>query len=228
MAPSPRFRAVIFDVDGTLVDSNDAHAYAWVAAFAERELEVDFDTVRRLIGMGADKLIPAATGLPETDPRLAGVGERRGEIFRSEWLPGLRPTPGAHELVARLRRDGFELAVASSARADELRPLLRVAGADALFDEKTTSDDAARSKPDPDIVAAALRRLAIDPADAIMIGDTPYDVEAARRAGVAIIGLRSGGWSADELAGAVAVHDHPGDLLAHLATSPLYRAPGSA
>jgi HAD superfamily hydrolase (TIGR01509 family) len=216
-------RAVILDVDGTLVDSNEAHAHAWVEAFAERGRRVELATVRRLIGMGADKLIPAATGLDPGHPTLRGLSERRAAIFAERWLATVRAQPGARELLVRLRRDDRRLVVASSARPEELAPLLAIAGVEGLIEAKTSGDEVAGSKPDPDVVAAARARLGVRPEEAIMLGDTPYDVIAARAAGVATIAVRCGGWSDAELAGAVAIYDHPADLLVHVDESPLRR-----
>jgi len=217
------FRAVIFDVDGTLVDSNDAHAHAWVQALAERGRRVDFSRVRPLIGMGADKLLPRVAGLAADSPEGHAIADRRREVFLREWMPRLQPTRGARELLEWLRDDRLTLYVASSADADELQPLLRVAGAEKLMESATSSDDAERSKPDPDIVKAALDRTGCAAGDVIMIGDTPYDVEAALRAGIAIIALRSGGWSDEDLDGAAAVYDDPADLLNNYNVSPFKR-----
>ena len=204
---------ILFDIDGTLVDSNDAHAHAWVEAFAEHGVQVDFLEVRRSIGMGGDKLLPAVSDITEDSPAGQKISKRRGEIFKTKYLPGLRPFPGARELVEAVKARGLTAVAASSAKRDELKALLRIAGADALLDAATSSDDADESKPDPDIVHAALKKAKARPAEAVMIGDTPYDVEAATRAGVAVIGFRCGGWSDEDLRGAVAVYDGPADLL---------------
>jgi HAD superfamily hydrolase (TIGR01509 family) len=214
-------RAVLLDVDGTLIDSNDAHARAWVDAFAEDGFAVAFDAVRPLIGMGGDKLIPAAIGLADDDPRIEGLSERRGRIFKERYQPAVCALPGSRALVERLRTEGYRVAVASSAKSDELGPLLEIARVNGLIDVETSSSDADRSKPDPDIVGAALRRLDIGADAAVMIGDTPYDIEAARRAGVPTVAFRSGGWSDEKLAGAVAIFDGPADLLTRFDTSPL-------
>ncbi len=218
------FRGVIFDVDGTLVDSNDAHAHAWTDALAEAGHRVPFEKVRRLIGMGGDKLLPEAIGLSAETPSGEAIAERRGQIFRERYLGGVKALPGARDLVLRLRGDGLALAVASSAQPEELGLLLEIAGADDLIGQRTSSGDVEESKPEPDVVVAALRRLRLPPSAAVMIGDTPYDVEAALRADVAIIGFRSGGWSDRDLEGSLAVYDGPADLLAHLDSSPLRRA----
>lgn len=208
--------AVLLDVDGTLVDSNDAHAHAWVQAFAEEGIDVDFARVRRCIGMGGDKLMPEVSGLTEDSERGERVSKRRREIFASDWLPRLAAFPDAGRLVAALKERGFTVVAASSAKEDELQRLLDIAGASSLLDEATSSDDAEESKPDPDILHAALERARTDASRAVMIGDTPYDVESASRAGVRAIAFRCGGWSDGDLRGAVAVYDGPWDLLARL------------
>ena len=218
---APRLRAVLFDVDGTLVDSNDAHAHAWVRAFAEHGIAVDFAAVRRCIGMGGDKLMPAVSGVAHESPRGEAIAGRRSAIFTQEFVPRLKPFRDASRLVAVIKERGFTAVAASSARKDELQPLLAIAGADSLMDAATSSDDAEESKPEPDIINAALTRAEVAAASAIMIGDTPYDVEASRRAGVPIIALRCGGWSDADLQGARAIYDGPWDLLANIDASPL-------
>lgn len=209
-------KAILFDVDGTLVNSNDAHAHAWVRAFAEHGIVVSFDAVRRLIGMGGDKLMPRVSRLTEETDEGQQVAERRKAIFKRECLPKLQRLPGAAELVKAVKDRGLIAVAASSAKKEELEPLLKIAGAEALMDEATSSDDAEESKPDPDIITAALERAGVGPAEALMVGDTPYDIEAARRAGVQTVALRSGGWNDHELTGALAVYDDPSDLLKHL------------
>jgi HAD superfamily hydrolase (TIGR01509 family) len=217
------YRAVIFDVDGTLVDSNDAHAYAWVKALAERGRRVEFSRVRPLIGMGGDKLLPEVAGISIDAPEGKAINERRREIFRHEFLPHLKPTRGARDLLEWLRDERMQLVVATSAEKSELQDLLHVAGAEKQMDATTSSDDADRSKPDPDIVRAALERTGCPAAEVIMIGDTPYDVEAALRAGIEIIALRCGGWSDQELTGAIAIYADPADLLERYDLSPFKR-----
>lgn len=206
-------RAVLFDVDGTLIDSNDAHAAAWVKAFNEHEIAVDPIEVRRSIGMGGDKLMPAVSGIEEESDLGTKISERRGEIFKEEWLPTLKAFPGAQQLVKAISSRGLTAVAASSAAKDELKPLLEVAGAASLMDAATSSDDADQSKPAPDIVHAALQRAGVDAKNAVMIGDTPYDISAARRAGVRIIAFRCGGWLDPDLTGAVEIYDGPWDLV---------------
>ena len=204
---------VILDIDGTLVDSNDAHARAWVDALAEQDVHVPFEKVRSLIGKGGDKLLPELTGIEEDDAKGKKISERRAEIFKEHYLPRLRPFPEVRALMEKILARGLRLVVATSAKKEEVDPLLRIAGIEDLIDKKTSSDDAENSKPDPDIVQAAVKRAKIKPDQALMLGDTPYDVESATRAGVAIIGFRSGGWGDKDLAGAVAVYDGARDLL---------------
>lgn len=211
---------VLLDVDGTLVDSNDAHARAWVQALAEAGVRADFDTVRRLIGKGGDKLLPEVSGIDAASSQGKAISARRGEIFQAEYLPGLKPFPGVRELLARMKAAGLKLAVASSAKEDELGPLLKVCGADEFIEAQTSSDDAENSKPDPDIVHAALKRLGLPPERVVMLGDTPYDVEAATKAGVRTVALRCGGWGDADLRGAVRVYADPADLLALFGDSP--------
>ena len=206
--------AVILDVDGTLVDSNDAHARAWVDAFAEHGITVAFDHVRRSVGMGGDKLMPEVSGIEESSELGEKIASRRGEIFASQYLPHLQGFPKVRELLLRFKDDGFVLAVASSAKEEELAPLLQRAGAEDLISRRTSSDDAENSKPDPDIVLAAVEEAGCSKDRAIMIGDTPYDVAAARRAGIDIVGFECGGWTKEALAGAVAVYRDAADLLA--------------
>lgn len=216
-------RGIVLDVDGTLVDSNDAHTHAWVEALAANGVHVPFAKVRRLIGMGGDKLLPLVSGLQEDSPKGEQISKRRGEIFAQKYLSTLHPSPGAKDLLIHMRAKGLRLVVASSAKDDELKPLLKICGADALIEDKTSSDDADRSKPDPDIIHAALKNLGIPLAEVVMLGDTPYDVEAATRAGIATIALRCGGWHDNDLAGALAVYQDPADLLAHYDNSPIGR-----
>jgi phosphoglycolate phosphatase-like HAD superfamily hydrolase len=205
---------VILDVDGTLVDSNDAHARAWVEAFAVHGIAVAFERVRLAIGMGGDNLMPAVADLAAESAQGKSISTRRGEIFKARFLSTLRPFPGVRDLVQRFVNDGFTLAVASSAAKDELADLLEIAGVADLIATTTSSDDADSSKPDPDIVVAALKRTRCAPGSAIMLGDTPYDVAAALGAGIRIAAVECGGWGKADLAGASEVYRDPADLLA--------------
>jgi HAD superfamily hydrolase (TIGR01509 family) len=215
--------AVLLDVDGTLVDSNDAHARAWLDAFAEAGRTVEYERVRRAIGMGGDKLMPHVAGISEDSEEGQRIAERRGAIFQSRYLPGIQPFPRVRELVQRFIDDGYAVVAASSAKADELHPLLEKAGVADLVPARTSSDDANESKPEPDIVHAALKRAGAAAEKSIMLGDTPYDVAAATRAGVAVVGLECGGWRREDLRGAAAVYASPADLFQHYEDSVLAR-----
>lgn len=214
-------RGVILDVDGTLVDSNDAHAHAWVEALADSDIRAEFEKVRRLIGMGGDKLLPEVSGISEETERGKQISKRRSRVFKEKYLPHLKAFPKTKELLQRMRDEGLKLVVASSAKKDELKALLKIAGADDLIEEKTSSDDAENSKPDPDIVKAALDASGLTADGVVMLGDTPYDIESASGAGVRVIALRCGGWVDEDLAGAITIYDDPADLLEHYDSSPL-------
>jgi len=217
-------KGVIFDVDGTLVDSNDAHAQSWVETFAEAGYDVPFHVVRPLIGMGGDKLLPRTIGVSNDSEEGKKLTKRRSEIFREKYLPRLQPLKGSRDLVKRVRSDGLKAIVATSAKDEELRGLLKAAQVEDLMQEKATASDAKKSKPDPDIIQAAIEESGVSPSELVMIGDTPYDIEAAIRAHVAPIGFRSGGWTDEELKGAVEIYDGPADLLQHYESSLIAKA----
>lgn len=216
-----QIRGVILDVDGTLVDSNDAHAHAWVAAMAEYGYAVPFEEVRRLIGMGGDKLLPITTGVEKDSEIGQQIDRRRKELFAERYLPHIKAFPNVRRLVQRIQAAGLQVAVASSAQGDQLAALLELTDSADLLEQRTSSSDAEQSKPDPDIVAAALERMNLPADQVIMLGDTPYDIESAGKLGVRVIALRCGGWDAADLTGAIAVYDEPADLLKHYDASPL-------
>jgi HAD superfamily hydrolase (TIGR01509 family) len=211
-----KFQGVLLDVDGTLVLSNDAHARAWVQAFADSGYDVQLENVKPLIGMGGDKVIPTLMpGLNDQDGDGKAISARRKELIINHYAPTLAPTRGARELVLHLQQVGLELIIASSATSEELSLLLKAADVEGLIEQATTIDDAEASKPAPDIVEAALSKLKIEPSQAVMIGDTPYDIQAANACGVEVIALRCGGFEDTQLAGAIAIYNDPADLLAH-------------
>ena len=206
-------RGVIFDIDGTLVDSNEAHARSWVDTLHELDYDVPFDVLWPMIGMGGDKVLPSIAGI-ESDSSLGkSLSTRRWEIFQRDYLPALKPMPGARELVQRMKDDKLSLIVASSAGGDELGLLMEAANVADLMKERTSSSDAEDSKPDPDIVQAAVKKSGRKPDELIMLGDTPYDVQAAIGANVKLVGLLCGGWTILELSGATAIYDDPADVL---------------
>jgi HAD superfamily hydrolase (TIGR01509 family) len=205
-------RGVLLDVDGTLLDSNDAHARSWAEVFERHGMHIGFDRVRPLIGEGGDKLLPQLTGLDADSARGKELSAERRKLFLEKFLPTLRPTRGARTLVEQIKAKGLSVVIATSANGKELAALLRQAGVEDLIERATSSDDGA-SKPDPDIVRAALEEAKLAPDEAVMVGDTPYDIEAAARAGVRTIALRCGGWWDDAaLGGALAIYDDPAAL----------------
>ena len=215
-----RIRGALLDIDGTLIDSNDAHARAWVDAFKEFGYDVPYERARELVGMGGDNLLPEAIDLEKDTPEGEKLSKRRGEIFKERYLKTIKALPGTRDLLKRMQAEGLEIAIATSAKKDELKPLLEIANVLDLIDSKTSADDAESSKPDPDIIQAALKKLKMPPADTLMVGDTPYDIEAAAKAGVKTIAFRSGGWKDDGLKGAIAIYDGPADLAERFADCP--------
>lgn len=220
----PHYRGVILDVDGTLVDSNEGHVRAWVDALAELGVRVDVARVRPLIGMGGDKVIPILAGVDADSERGKQISECRARIFKEKYLPRVQPFPCVRELLERMRADALALAVASSAKTEELETLLAIARVDDLIETRTSSDDAENSKPDPDVVKAALGKTGLAPKEVVMLGDTPYDIEAAARACAGAIALRCGGRDDAHLKDALAIYDDPADFLAHYDSSPLGRS----
>jgi HAD superfamily hydrolase (TIGR01549 family) len=216
--------AAIFDLDGTLVDSNDLHVQAWQETFRHFGKEIPVEKLREQIGKGGDQYLPVF--LNEIEMREIGpeVDEFRGEIFKKEYLSRVRPFPRVRELLERVRGDRKKIALASSGKADEVEHYQKLAGMEGLVDCKTTIDDVAHSKPKPDVFIAALRCLGqLAPDQAIAIGDTPYDIEAAKKIDLATIALLCGGFPEDDLrdAGAYAIFRDPADLLDRYYQSPL-------
>lgn len=208
-----QIETLLFDVDGTLIDSNSAHTHAWVEALHEHGVVIRQEEVRRLIGMGGDKLLPAAARVDEQSALGQAIARRKKALF-APLLPLLEPTRGARSLLEFMRSRGIDVGIATSADDRELNALLKRAGVDDLIPMRSSKDDAPESKPDPDIVHAALRRANARPERTLLIGDTPYDIEAARRAGVGAIALRCGGyWSDESLRGAAEIFDDPAALL---------------
>jgi HAD superfamily hydrolase (TIGR01509 family) len=220
-----RYDAVLLDIDGTLVDSNAAHAAAWSDAFAAHGRHHTLEQILPLIGKGGDKLLRELASLDDESGEGKKITEARAEIFKVRYLPTLKPTSGAEAFVQWLLDSRLTAVVATSAKQEEVAALLTICGGQALVKNATTSDDAERSKPDPDILVAALAKSG-SPADrAVMIGDTPYDIEAARRTGLSAIAFRCGGWNDARLRGSIAIYDDPGELLDRLAQSPFFASP---
>jgi HAD superfamily hydrolase (TIGR01509 family) len=216
-----RIRAVLFDVDGTLLDSNDAHAHAWLDSLRGHGRNVPYELLRSKIGMGGDKLLGEVAGIDPDSVEGRSIQERRAMILKAHYLPDLGPFHGARVLVDRLRSRGLCCAAVSSSSAEDLQDLLRAAGVADLMDLVVSADDVDRSKFDVDLVKIALDRIGVAPAQAIMIGDTPYDIQAGAPAGVPVIALRRGGRSDRNLRGAIAIYDDPADLSSQLDRSPI-------
>jgi HAD superfamily hydrolase (TIGR01549 family) len=216
--------AAILDVDGTIVDSVDLHAKAWHAAFAKFGKKISLSQIRRQIGKGADQLLPVFFSKQELDEFGKELDGHRSELFEKEYLPLVKGFPKVRELFQRIKRDGKRIALASSAKAKEIEIYKNIAKIGDLIESETSSEDADKSKPHPDIFEAALRRLpGVTLDQVIVVGDTPYDAEAAAKANLQTIGLLCGGWKEKELrqAGCIAIYKNPADLLAHYDKSPL-------
>jgi HAD superfamily hydrolase (TIGR01509 family) len=215
--------AVLFDVDGTLIDSNYLHVQAWYRAFAEAKVEVEAWRIHRSIGMDGSALLDSlAEGVDEdTRARLKDLHSR----YYQETAPLLRRLPGARELLEAVHKLGLQIVLATSAPEDELSILREVLACEDLLSAVTSSNDVDTAKPEPDIVQIALERAGVDVAHAVFVGDTVWDVEACKRAGVPTIAVLSGGVSRGELetAGAQAVFDNPRDLCDHLARTVIGR-----
>jgi HAD superfamily hydrolase (TIGR01509 family) len=216
-------KAAIFDVDGTLVDSVDLHASAWQEALVKFGHQVTFEQARSQIGKAGDQLIPVFLSKAEQADHGEAMEEWRGQLFKSKYLSMVRPFSAVPELLRRVRDAGVTVAVASSAKKAELDIYLKIAGVEDLVDVATSSEDAKHSKPAPDIFQVALKKLGIDGHEAVAIGDTPYDAQAAGKAGIPAIGMLCGGFTEVALrrGGCVAVYPSPGGLLACFGASPL-------
>ncbi|MEY2493660.1 MAG: hypothetical protein QOJ45_152 [Verrucomicrobiota bacterium] len=217
-------RAAIFDLDGTLVDSNELHVLAWQETFRHFGKEIPVERLREQIGKGGDQYLPVF--LNEQEMREFGkeVDAYRGEIFKKKYLSQVRAFPRVRELFERLRAEGKKVALASSGKQDEVEHYQKLLGIKGLVDSMTTADQVAHSKPKSDVFIAALRTLGnLQPQDAIAIGDTPYDIEAAKKIDLPIIGVLCGGFSETALRdeGALAIFRDPADLLERYYQSPL-------
>jgi membrane protein len=216
-------RAVLFDIDGTLVDSNDMHVLAWEEAFAGVGASFDRQVIHEQIGKGADMLVPAL--LPDADDTMIKkLGVAHGDVFKGKFLKQVKPFARARDLLARVHAAGQEVVLASSASAAELDHYLELLSAHALVAATTSADDVEHTKPAPDIFASALEKVApLSAHEVIVVGDTPYDVEAAAKCGITTVALRSGKFSdlALRSAGAVAVYNDVAALLAGFDQSPL-------
>lgn len=220
-------KVVIFDIDGTLIDSVDLHAQAWQETFKHFGREVEFAEVRHQIGKGADQLLPVFFSAEHLARSGKEMEEFRSDLFKRNYMPHVRPFPEVRELFERILSEGKRILLASSAQSEEIETYKEIANIADLIEAETSSDDAKRSKPHPDIFAAALQKAGNPNASEVMvIGDTPYDTEAAAKIDLPMIGLLSGGFPEIELrgAGCVAIYQDPAQLLAQYNQSPLRQA----
>jgi HAD superfamily hydrolase (TIGR01549 family) len=218
--------ALIFDVDGTLVDSVDQHAESWQVAFKHFGKSISFPDIRRQIGKGADQLLPVFWSPAELKEFGKALDEYRSELFKKEYLPQVKAFPKVRQLFERILQDHKRIVLASSAKGDELDSYKKIAAIDDLVETETSSDDADKSKPYPDIFEAALQKLGgVAPERVLVVGDTPYDAVAAAKASLRTIGLTCERWSELELrqAGCIAIYQNAADLLAHYKDSPISR-----
>jgi HAD superfamily hydrolase (TIGR01509 family) len=214
----------MFDIDGTLVDSVDLHAEAWAATFEKYGKKIDVKDVRRQIGKGSDQLLPVFFSKKELTEFGAEMEKYRGDLFKRDYLPRVKSFPKTRELFERIKQDGKPIALTSSAQEEELGTYKKLARIDDLIAGETSADDVEKSKPHSDIFEVALKELRNPPVEQIIVvGDTPYDAEAAGKINLRTIGLLCGGWTEEELrkAGCVAVYRDPADLLACYEESPL-------
>jgi len=212
-------RAVLLDVDGTLIDANYHHAIAWYRAFRRQGIVLPLWRIHRHVGMGGDQLVPALVGRKTDEEQGDRIRDARDEVYR-ELIGEVEPLEGARDLIVDLKERGFAAVLATSSPQDEFDHYLDLLDARELADAWTTNDDVEATKPKPDLVRAALDRAGTD--DAVMVGDTPWDVESARKAGLETVTVITGGYSEQELreAGAAAVYQSLGDLRRNLDALP--------
>lgn len=219
-------KALIFDVDGTLVDSVDLHARAWQEAFQHFGHSIPFEKIRAQIGKGGDQLMPVFLSKEEIESRGQEIEKYRGVIFKKKYLQDVTAFSLIRVFFQRLLGDGWKIALASSAKKDELQIYKEICQIDDLIETETSTDDAEKSKPHPDIFQAAVKRLKdVAPQDCLVIGDSPYDAEAAAKAGIRSIGFLCGGFPESDLrqAGYEVIYKDAAEVLRHYEQSLFYR-----
>jgi len=218
-------KAVLCDIDGTLVESNWLHAAAWRDAFAVMGIPLELEDVRRQIGKGGDELIPVFVPWWKRKFVEEPLKRYRGYVFKTEYMSKVKVFPRVRDLLLHMKEAGIRVSLASSAHHDEVQVYKKIARIEDLVEEDTSADDAKRSKPHPDIFEATLKKLGVKAKDALALGDTPYDAEAAGKAGVWTVGVTTGGWSEKELmdAGCVEVWKDVGELLENFERSAFLR-----
>jgi HAD superfamily hydrolase (TIGR01549 family) len=213
-------KAALLDVDGTLIDTNYQHALAWYLAFREHDITLPVWKIHRAVGMGGDQLVPALVGQEVDREKGDDIRDKRSDIYE-DLIEEVAPLEGAHQLVCDLLERDISVVLASSAPEEELEHYLDLLDVRTLVDAWTTSNDVEQTKPEPDLVKAALEKA--DGAEAVMVGDTKWDIEAAARVGVPTVCVMTGGWSPQELqdAGAVQVYESVEELRVKLDETPL-------
>ena len=218
-------KALLCDIDGTLVQSNWLHAEAWQVSLGAIGIHIPLEELRRQIGKGGDELIPIFVPWWKQHHVQHALEEFRKFVFQSEYLAQVKPIPRVREFLLRLKEAGIRLSLASSASKEDLLIYKKIAGMEDLIEAESSKDDADKSKPHPDIFEATLKRLGLKANEVLALGDTPYDAEAAGKAGVWTIGVTTGGWSREELlfAGCIEVYKDVGELLDRFEESALAR-----
>jgi HAD superfamily hydrolase (TIGR01549 family) len=211
-----RIRGALFDVDGTLIDSVDQHASAWRDAFREFGKRVTKEEVRSQVGKGSDQFLPVFLTREEIKRFGKELVERRGKVYLKRYFPTVKPFPKVKELLRTIRAAGVRVVLASSAEESELKKYVKLAGIGDLIESYTSSEDAQKSKPHPDIFQAALKKLGkVRKREVVVVGDSPFDAQGATRAGLKSIGFLSGGFTRAQLrrAGVCEIYKDPADLL---------------
>ncbi len=221
----PKVEALLCDIDGTLVDSNWLHAESWQRSFAEIGLELELDAVRRQIGKGGDELIPVFVSWWRQEAIQEPLDAYRKFLVESEYLPKVKALPRAKEFLQRVKAAGIRPALATSASTKDLQVYKKIVGMEDLIEEQSSADDTERAKPHPDIFQATLKKLKLPCEKVLALGDTPYDAEAAGKAGILTIGVESGGWDRSDLleAGCIEVYKDVAELLERFDESALGR-----
>lgn len=213
--------ALLSDIDGTLVDSNALHAEAWRRTFEHFGIEVSLGEAWSQIGKGGDKLIPVFVEEADRDRLQKDLEAFRKEIFHRDYMRRIVSFPRARDLFARVKERGIKIVLATSSDREDVATYKRIIGIEDLVDDESSASEAKESKPEPDIFSVALKKAGVSADQAIALGDTPYDAEAAGKLGVRVIGLTCGGWKRHDLmdAGCIEVYQGPADLLLHLQDS---------
>ncbi len=209
-------KAIIFDLDGTLVDSVGYHTQAWVKAFQEYGYDFSFDRLRQQIGKGSEYIIGELLPPDEAEKLESKIAQYRKQYYQEQLLEQVQPFPQVRELFAKIEGDGIEIVLASSARTETIAYYKKLLNIEDLSEGATSTDDVEKSKPEPDIFLAALKKLeGISTEEIIVVGDSPYDAIAASKASLRTIGVLCGGFERETLtqAGCVAIYQDPADLL---------------